>query len=245
MAGQKSLRSAGTRGWAAPFSWSPADIATLQAWYRADTVVLDGSDNVTTWTNLKAGGNDLTGGTPPDWLSSVVGINNQPAVSFDSVASEYLIENASTRAANDHVLVVLDPETFTNDDYILDAADTVTGMGLRTLTSGSNHFGQRVVGNQNNASSWGLSNNTWYVLDALYSNTTSYIRYNFGTKATTGSNMTPNGNGLVVAAAGNALTPTNYSTCTIAEIIVSSGEIGDDDVANLKAYLNNRYGFSL
>ena len=118
------------------------------------------------------------------------------------------------------------------------------GFGLRSINSTTDYFAQRAGAgaSQNNPTTWDLTAGTFYVIDGYYHNTGTYMREGFGTKKSTGLDLTPQGAGLIVGASG---TPGNYSNCQIAEIIISSGEIGTEDIENIKTYLNGRYGFSL
>ena len=64
-------------------------LGTLAAWYRADTVVLNGS-NVSQLTDKTGNGNHFTQSTPanqPLWLPASVPLNGQPALSFNGVTS--------------------------------------------------------------------------------------------------------------------------------------------------------------
>ncbi len=70
--------------------FSPTQIAGLKLWLKADALVLNDADPVTTWADASASGNDATQTTAankPTYRSNVV--NGKPAVRFDG-ANDFL-----------------------------------------------------------------------------------------------------------------------------------------------------------
>jgi hypothetical protein len=67
-----------------PSSWSPSDLSTLRAWYKADAISgLSNADAVTSWIDSSGSGyalSQVSTGTAPDYRTSV--LNGLPVVRF-------------------------------------------------------------------------------------------------------------------------------------------------------------------
>lgn len=73
-------------------SFTPTDLSSLQAWYKADSISQSDNTDVTTWSDSSGNGYDLTGygTTKPKFRTSVQ--NSLPVIRFN--ASGYLSRNA-------------------------------------------------------------------------------------------------------------------------------------------------------
>jgi len=82
--------------WPSTASWTPADLADLRAWYKADAITgLSDGDPVSTWSDSSGGGYDLTQTSTARPLYQTNTLNGLPVVEFDG--SDDFIE-ASTAA---------------------------------------------------------------------------------------------------------------------------------------------------
>lgn len=72
------------------FTWQPSNsVTTIIAWYRSDTVTVDGSNNVTSWTDK--GPNSYHATPPGNKPTKVAGvINGLPVIRFAAASSQYL-----------------------------------------------------------------------------------------------------------------------------------------------------------
>jgi hypothetical protein len=67
-----------------PASWTPADLADLRAWYKADAITgLSDGDPVSTWSDSSGGGYDLTQTSTARPLYQTNTLNGLPVVEFD------------------------------------------------------------------------------------------------------------------------------------------------------------------
>lgn len=84
MTGRSRARDRSRPGGASRFS--PASIAGLAAWYRADLGITLNGSNVSAWADQSGNARHLTqgvAGQQPLYVASVAGIGSQPALSFD------------------------------------------------------------------------------------------------------------------------------------------------------------------
>lgn len=80
-----------------PASWTPADLADLFAWYKADAITgLSDGDPVSTWSDSSGGGYNLTQTSTARPLYQTNTLNGLPVVEFDGT-DDYL---AASTAAN-------------------------------------------------------------------------------------------------------------------------------------------------
>jgi hypothetical protein len=64
-------------------SFSPDDIAGLEGWWKADSLVLSDNDPVTTWADESGNGRDLTSATGQVYKANI--LNSLPVVRFDGI----------------------------------------------------------------------------------------------------------------------------------------------------------------
>ena len=114
--------------------WTPADMPTFIAWYRADIgVTYDVNNNVTAWAPVTASiqlGDTLSdvtltvksGGTSPKYLSSISGMNNKPGIQFGTVSTT---ENLRTSKYD----WVFDPGGGCFNWYVIDTNTNAFGGG--------------------------------------------------------------------------------------------------------------------
>src|SRR5262249_17515087 len=70
--------------------------SNIALWLRADSVIFNGS-NVATWIDVSGHGRNAyqkTTGKQPLWVASITQINNQPAIRFDGIDDELVIDSA-------------------------------------------------------------------------------------------------------------------------------------------------------
>lgn len=221
-------------------SSSPADIANLKAWYRADLGIT--GDPVTAWADQSGNGFhlDTVVGTP-DVLSST--INGQDAINF--VTSEELYDASTVAQAYPlHIFAVLRPDDLTDtSQWAINLGDNQSGLhpsfkmsGTTALKAGASPLAATPGGTAPTAGNWGMLHapmgfNAGDDVKAAW-NDASY-----GTTAT----GTPTTDMAGIVLAGLRAEAANSWDGAIAEVIVYTAEITGSDLTNLLAYFSDRY----
>ncbi len=89
-------------------SFSPTDIAGCVLWLKANSLVLNDGDPVSTWTDSSGNGNNFTGVTTTRPLYKTGIINTLPAVLFDGT-DDFMTGPASLGTSNKSVFLVIQP----------------------------------------------------------------------------------------------------------------------------------------
>jgi hypothetical protein len=141
-------RTGGRAGGAAPaVPFSPLDLASLHAWYRADDVVTGAGDRISTWTDKSANGDNLTQGTDGARPTQVTRYG-QECASFDG--GDYLA-GAFTAALTQtfSYAIVCEVTNFAAARSIMDSDDLTNRLWINTAATtgvygqyaGVNHLG--------------------------------------------------------------------------------------------------------
>lgn len=216
--------------------WTPFDIPTLLAWYRADTLTESGG-NVTQWTDKYSGGYHLAGASnKPAYLSSVAAINNKPAVSFDGTNTEALINTSMPLSDGIRIYLVMQETAQVNNATIFDTGTVADDMRLRMVGTPSDDLGlfsgAVFNGGQN------ITVSTWFKFGALFNGASSAMYY---------GGVDPTGNaGSIGASAGLTLGartgPTSPASFDCAEIVIVNPDMSLSVRNRLFSYFLARYG---
>jgi hypothetical protein len=206
--------------------WTPAEISPY-FWWRADTVVMSGS-NLVTATDLSGNGRD---GTAAGTITLGATINSEPTFNYDG-AGGYI---AGAFAAN----------SLRDVSAVMKTADT--SSLLMGDKGPSNYFGLWTSGSASAPQSAGVATPTYYDDSALISPTTRaalYTAWGTGVATIAGFRGVPSGFGVAVGAfyypsAGF------YYTGTFPEMLGFSTALSASDYAKLEGYLAWRYGITL
>jgi hypothetical protein len=213
--------------------WTPASISNLGAWYRGDNIVVDGSTNVQTATDLGPNGYDATqasaGNRPAYHANGGLGY-------WDNIVSTSLVAVAEGHAQPFEVWAIVRPVSATpgSGGYIFDSTAGNETVLAQIATSGdvqvyaglsftdaqitvADHI---VSGKFNGASSVAA-------LDGATGTTGNCGAQALGAAWTIGNN---GGGGLASGFIGR-----------IYEVVVVIGELSSGDRASLKAYADARY----
>jgi hypothetical protein len=206
--------------------WTPAEISPY-FWWRADTVIMSGS-NLVTATDLSGNGRD---GTATGTITLGATINSEPTFNYDG-AGGYI---AGAFAAN----------SLRDVSAVVKTADT--SSLLMSDKGPSNYFGLWTSGSASAPQSVGVATPTYYDDSALISPTTRaalYTAWGTGVATIAGFRGVPSGFGVAVGAfyypsAGF------YYTGTFPEMLGFSAALSASDYAKLEGYLAWRYGITL
>jgi len=244
---------------APPPGWVPSDKAGLIAWFRADTVSVDGGNNVTSWTDQSGNAYNATPtGTAPKKVNSV--INGNPVIRF--VAAD----NGRLTFASG--ISLLDKDTANTVVFITKATAQLTGgsfgvfLGLGTSSTTRTSFfnaetatyGQLNAGGGTAGTDTNVGLTTFNYYSAFYSLISQYngggsfstaANYSWLTNGSTnnptnfaGAVNTTTGENCIGAFGPSAL---NYDG-DIAEIIVWNSTLSGGDQTSLLSYISSRYG---
>jgi hypothetical protein len=126
-----------------PASWTPADLADLRAWYKADAITgLSDGDPVSTWSDSSGGGYDLTQTSTARPLYQTNTLNGLPVVEFDG--------------SND----TLDASTAADWKFLHDSTGSSAFVVVKVGTSSDPNAAYGIAGNNAGAS----ANHGWCLL---------------------------------------------------------------------------------
>ena len=247
-----------------PALWTPTSFTgTLAAWWRADaanvtTVLVDGKDRVSAWTDNTAYSNDLSqavSGSRPEYISNAV--NSLPAIDFDG-SDDFLTAIDSTSldlnssglsilwvAKNDAFGTGVDPKrsgiAWKGDSYEASIYDNgVTNSECLHYRWGSGGSDKQI--SSDNATSLGT-----FQLQGIVTNKDSTVtaqKFGFWRNGSQYGNFTtaPVGADNADALYLGTGSDTKRFDGQIAEVIIVSGEASIADRQKLEGYLAWRYG---
>ena len=214
-------------------NWTPASLANLSLWLRADKGVT-GTSTVTAWADQSANAFNLSGGTSGISLSSSGGPNSTPCIVFAAgTAATLTAAHQPVTGTSISIFAVLKisnaPPGTNYNPFVLGSATPIS-LGQHAL-SGARLF---TIGSNTQTGGTG---------------TTSFEAWGW---TSSGGAQTLQVNGSTVALSGNiaSATPdsgialTNISTVSgsISELIVVNGLASAGDIANVNSYFTTRYG---
>lgn len=209
--------------------FSPTDIAGLQLWLKADSLVLSDGDPVGTWTDSSGNSNDATasGGSRPTYKTNI--LNGLPVVRFSGsnlLVSPLVLNQPMT------VLVVL-TTTSTSGRWLESA-----GFSTASRIIGDTYFAGNLLiyaGSLVTGSSWGGTHYAAWVFDGASSSI-----YKDGTQVVTGN---PGSAAITIHTlfgADSALS-TGFNG-DMPEVIIYNSNLSPTDLSNCSNYLKSRYG---
>lgn len=125
-------------GIVSPTPFSPSDIAGLNLWLKADSLVLNDNDPITTWADQSGNGNDATQvgavGIKPIYKTNI--INGKPIVRFDGIDDYLDLPNFAAGFTSGEIFIVV------RLDADPPAVGSATGLWLfgTTAVNEATHF---------------------------------------------------------------------------------------------------------
>ena len=223
-------------------AFSPSDIPGLELWLKADdgpSPAIDGL-SVTTWSDRSGNGRDQTtqAGTPVYRAS--LGPNSTPCVEFDGV-NEWMASSGWTvlDTSGIHVFFVFNQLSWTNSDSFY-AKETAGLSGLFYQSNGANNVRMLSgsVGPQSGGGVPGLA--TWYHSEQQLNGASSLL-YIGGTSFGPANPGATTFAGFVLGSRPGGANPANFQ---VAEVLMYSSILTGDDLTNVRAYINSKYGLT-
>jgi hypothetical protein len=203
----------------------------LVAWYKHDSVALDGSD-VTALLDKSAGGRNLTANSAPQYSASG-GANDSPYVQLDG-SDDYFrsAANGFVESRQLRVFLVCRPQgTAAANQTLFDGHVTNT---MRVYTASTSSLGM-FVGTAITRTS---TLTAWQLIEANFKAADPTLRVNDGAAGATASGFDPNVTALTIGAAGGLIQPI---AMRFAEMVITHGETSDQ-VDFVRDLLNAEYG---
>lgn len=218
-------------------AWTPKRLANLAAWFRADLGVTGSS--VSAWADQSGNGRHVTQGTgsaQPTFVSSVAGLGGRPALSFDG--GDRLVSSAFDLSNTLSLFFVL---------------GSVTARGMIAEHGLGTHWYAYSTGNaavfflshnttQNPVTTWAQANQQGA---AIYDRSAApVIRGNRALLTPTATSGSPPvaGNVNAALAIGARTDGSLAHNGQIAEIVIYDRALNATEIAQVEAYLFNRYG---
>ncbi|MCL4712164.1 MAG: hypothetical protein KJZ73_13055 [Pseudorhodoplanes sp.] len=224
----------GFGAYAADTAFAPTDIAGCAFWVRTDTVTKDGSNLVSSWTDLSGNNRHATEATnKPLWVDALV--NGHPAIRFDG-SNDKLVTPGFTVNAPFTCLAVFKNVAVTNDRRVV-SFNTTVGASINQRT-GPNI---RLQGNGNDGPSVSTDTTSFHRYFCTWNGSSSVIAIDNGSDQTSGSDISQN---LALVEIGTSSALGTYSNVEIAEMIVYDSVISGANRTNLATYLQTRYNLA-
>jgi hypothetical protein len=222
-------------GGAAAAAFAPSDIAGLQLWCKADALVLNNDDPVTTWTDSSGAGHDLSqssAGAKPTYKTNIV--NGKPVIRFDGSSDVMAVTYTQLQPVTAFVIAACD--TFAGDNRTLFDGQTINTMIFRidSATGVTTLYAGAVL--QHTA----IVEDTWTILTAVVNGASSKIFVSGGTPAS-GDAGAQTFTGLTVGRDG---TSTAFWAGDIAEIILYDTSLSNANLNNVGTYLATKYALT-
>ena len=218
----------------APGGFVPTDIANCELWLKADSLSLSDGQEVTTWEDGSAEGNDATAAATQKPLYKTDIINGKPALLFDGVNDRFTLGTNLTDGA--FTLFIVHQ---TSGDSML-MSSILNNRQVRVGAGGSNIV-QYFDGTNNPGANFVNARTIWGMLE-LKNTGTSMSFYESGNLldpgAATATTTTELG---MIGAFGNG-GASNFTTGYIAEIIYFARELTKLEREKVQGYLFWKYG---
>lgn len=226
----------------------PSDISGLTLWLKADSLVLNNDDPVTTWADSSGLGNDVTQATvakKPTYKTNIQ--NSKPVVRFDgtddkingavNLSTLFSVSAMTAFAVFKASVINTDAANgYENDCIWMHNTNANIGMVLRSTGPTVSAY------NFDNGSDFAASNiNTTNFFAAMMRHQSGNIHssINAGSETTTVSGNTSDLNAPV--GVGANYNETAFMAGDIAEIIFYNTALSAADIARVYAYLNTKY----
>lgn len=215
--------------------FSPAAIAGLQAWFKADTLVLNNDDPVATWTDssgLTHHEVQASGSLQPLYKTNQV--NGQPAVLFDGI-DDFLQTGVFTLSHPCSVFIVVKQVTWTSGDRIHEGRSAASTLTFRQ-TSATPQV--QMVGTNSGTTVVGPAIGAWGLVTEIWDAAASSIAINGGVDTVFDMGVAKTPNGITLGSSHAGISNGNVS---IAEFLVYDTALSAPNQALVKAYLNTKY----
>lgn len=225
--------------------FSPAGLAGLQGWFRADAGVYadagstpaGNGDPVQEWQDQSGQGNDATEATAGDRpVFRTSQVNGYPAVDFNIAADTRLGLDSSMGLDRFHLFYVARFDTVEGAILSGDVGSkaiivVVSTTAIRARDDGGTFPAGTITGAP-------FSTGTWYLLEEEYDAGTRTVRRDGTTLLT----ETRAGETFTFGRVGNNPTPDGRLRGDLAEMLLYDRELSVADAAQVRLYLNDKYG---
>jgi hypothetical protein len=217
-------------------AWTPASEGTLQAWYKADSLVLSDNDPISTWTDSSSSGYNATQTLTARPLYKTNIQNSLPAVLFSAASTQSFVTSIPADTKPFTVAVVVRREDYGPPVAFFGASNT-GGMCFRNDTNRYADIlsqGTADIGPSTTALTDGSTN----IIVVTYSSAGAFAYTLNGASAGTGTNnLTFTGSLTQTIGVGYAGS-TEYMDGYIMEIMKFSSVVS---AATISTYLNNKW----
>lgn len=222
---------------------TPDTVATLNAWWKADSLALSNGAAVATWTDSSGGAADATQATgTAQPLFQTAQVNGLPVVRFDGT-DDHLVSTASSSLTATTVFAVVKPANVANYMTIR-GSDIDNGLQFRLDNTGKMQMVAENIALVGTATTT-LSTTLFQVATISFTSGASYNFYLNGTAdggTTTGVSI---GASATTSIARNLPGGGESFNGDIAEIIVYSSVLSTGDRATVHSYLADKYGITV
>lgn len=238
--------------------WQPDDLATLEAWYRADDLAGSEGEAISTWPDKSPNGWNLTGAAGERPVLRLNAVNGKKAVDFDGAddlmssslvpgpfsgtdkpITGYVVVLAESAPAGTEAVFSLG-SSLSNTPLVNLALDGAVGKFRAFLRDDSD---DPAFGAQRFTSAYSPS--TWYWLGIRWDPAGDRIDIYSSSLGTDAGSTTPADTITLNRFSVGAIVRTvisNYADIRVAELMLYSEALGAGDRANLEAYLDTEYG---
>lgn len=141
-------------------------------WFRADQGIGLSGSNISTWTDQSLNGMSAAPGTAPEYVSSVVDLNNQPAIEFANeslvIANSTLINDGNQAAKTMFMVFRTGPSVVSGQEVIYEQGGGTNGLIFYLsgdgLTMDLNMGVYTASGANHNFESFTVNTNTTYIV---------------------------------------------------------------------------------
>ncbi len=218
-------------------SFLPTDITGLKLWLKADSLVLNDGDSVSTWTDSSGSGTNVTGVTTTRPLYKTGIINGLPSVLFDG--TDDFLNSASGLAAlnSNSQFIVIQPTLDTASQKTYSCMAHYGGKSFMCAKVSTNVWG--TFAGAGDVGTTALTSGSNYLVECTTPNATLYQRGvgvgGSGTSVAGPVGSTSVGIGKDLVTAGR-----EYAG-HIAEVIVYNTVLSNTDRIRVENYLINKY----
>jgi hypothetical protein len=228
---------------------TPDQIATLSAWWKADSIAQSDNTAVASWADSGSGGNTATQGTGANQPTLQTNeINGLPVVRFDG-STDFLNSAASASLTATTLFAVFKPSTVSGNASIRAAGNGSGGSGSGglqwRLASGVPQFVKQAVANVATASGAALSTTAFTIISASFANNSTYAFYRNGAADGSGSHGQTLTAGTATNIGYNSDGGGERLAGDLAELIVYSSVLSTGDRASVHSYLQDKYGITV
>jgi hypothetical protein len=217
----------------APPAFSPSDIAGMRLWLKADSLVLNDGDPLTSWTDSSGSGNSPYTINGMTYKTNI--LNGKPIVrlrsgSGQAYSSFYLVAPYT-------IFVVEDPHDGTNGN----AKRTLTSTDVNSLIS----IGRSGLSCYTTGVCSSASVDTPSVVDLRAPTGSAVSFYLNGTDATYNGGTPPNGTDWGTVSLGSANPYSEYGDTDLAEVIIYNSALSASDRQAIEDYLGVKWGITI